>query len=353
MKIFAVSAAILMCASPVVAGGGHKHGGGRRGGGGGYGGGAAAFTSFNTLPSTRVVGAYDIGYASRGFNTYSTGGYGTGVGGYGTGNYAALALQSSSGGAQASGYGVGSYGVGGYGTGNYAALAIQSSSGGGALGYGVGLQQAPLPQGPPPLPQKLGHGHKGVSTAAFVQPVVQAPAYENVEVQEFVSTQGPVVENQVNSYSNKKKYAITHRPVYHKTVYNHYTAHDTINKDVIHHVGEKETRAYDVAGKNVYAGSVSVNHGEKPAGMAQAYYVNAVGAGATGGTGSVGGGLGGAGVYGGLGGAGVYGGPGGAGVLGGSTSIGGIGGIGGISGVGGIGGISGVGGISASPASGL
>jgi hypothetical protein len=33
---------------------------------------------------------------------------------------------------------------------------------------------------------------------------------------------------------------VTHKPVYHKTIFNTYTAHDNIQKDVYHHLRENE-----------------------------------------------------------------------------------------------------------------
>lgn len=130
--------------------------------------------------------------------------------------------------------------------------------------------------GGPPFGHPKKHGKK-----ATIQPV---PTVEDVHVEEFVSTEGPVVENQLNRYNRVKKYSVTHRPVYHKTVVNHYTAHDRVNKEVIHHLGEKEARYFDVAGKEIHGGSVQVQHGD----VGHAAYPSIVGA-ATGGviTGSI------------------------------------------------------------------
>jgi hypothetical protein len=38
---------------------------------------------------------------------------------------------------------------------------------------------------------------------------------------------------------------VTHKPVYHKTIFNTYTAHDNIQKDVYHHLHENEVPAHD------------------------------------------------------------------------------------------------------------
>jgi hypothetical protein len=37
---------------------------------------------------------------------------------------------------------------------------------------------------------------------------------------------------------------VTHKPVYHKTIFNTYTAHDNIQKDVYHHLHENEVPAH-------------------------------------------------------------------------------------------------------------
>lgn len=205
--------------------GGQGHG---RGHGGGHGGGAyVAGTPYVT-------------------GTYTSGAYNP-IGTYNTAGYSALALQSSA-------ANVNSY--------NFEGPFDQGIPAPPIIGHG---------QGPP-----FGHGKKHGKHAK----IQHVPTVEDVQVEEFVSTEGPVVENQLNRYNRVKKYTVTHRPVYHKTVVNHYTAHDRINKEVVHHLGEKEARYFDVAGKEVYGGSVQVQHGD----VGHAAYPSIVGA-ATGGTG--------------------------------------------------------------------
>jgi hypothetical protein len=83
------------------------------------------------------------------------------------------------------------------------------------------------------------------------------------QVQQLVENDGQYVENEVNAYARKKSYtglifffcpsfpsqltsirpcslSVTHKPVYHKTIFNTYTAHDNIQKDVYHHLHERE-----------------------------------------------------------------------------------------------------------------
>jgi len=98
-----------------------------------------------------------------------------------------------------------------------------------------------------------------------VQPIVQEyvqPVAKEVLVEEYYQAEGPILENQVNSYDVETSYAVTHKPVFHKTVYNHITQHDRVNKEVLHHVSESEVRNFEVAGDQIYGGAVEVDHGE-------------------------------------------------------------------------------------------
>jgi len=202
---------------------------------------------------------------------YAAGGYG--VGGYGVGGIGGVG-------------GVGGYGVGGYGVGGVGGYGV-----GGVGGYGVGggvgafnsgynsystgllLEEGGIAGGPghggPPVPPGHGGGGPGGGKHGIggkhggkhgkqIQPVAQ-----NVVVEEYVSTEGPIIENQVNSYDRQTAYAVTHRPVYHKTINNHYSILDKVNKDILHHVGEQEVRHFQVPGEETFAVAENIHHGDQ------------------------------------------------------------------------------------------
>lgn len=202
-----------------LAGGGHGKGGFGKGG----------------------FGKGGFGKGGQGYGGYGAGGFVTGTGpiitgSYVGGPYVARPLVAAS-------YSTGAYAQPGLN--GYSALALQSSSAGAVVAgynsYNVGAY-APAPV----LPSLPAIGH------------LESPV-ENVET--FVSTDGPLLENNVNSYSRKKTVAITHKPVYHKTIHNHYTQHDRVHKDVLHHVGETENRHFNVAGREVSGGAINIQHG--------------------------------------------------------------------------------------------
>jgi hypothetical protein len=208
MKITCTLSAVVV--GLAAAGGGHHGGGGGGafiGGIGGYRSAGLSYQSYGNVPIGRI-GGYRSGIGSIG--GYSAGGYGGGVGAYGN---------------EAS---------------RYAALAVEASSSATTVGAYNTYAYAP------------GRKH-GMAVAA--------PLVEKAVVQQFVENDGQTVNKEVNAYARKKSYTVTHKPVYHKTVYNTYTAHDTVQKDVYHHLHENEARNFDVDGEAFHAGALNVDHG--------------------------------------------------------------------------------------------
>lgn len=273
--------------------------GGGGGGGGGFGGPPGGGASFVALTDFSSGGSPLLGYQSYG---------GGGIGAYGGGGGLGGGIGGGIG-----GYGVGGLGgIGAYDASRYAALAVESSSSASTIGayntyaqgFGVGRNIGGGKHGGgigglalPRLPNIGGGGkHGGKHQAAFI------PQPETVEVQQFVDNEGALLENEVNAYRRKKSYTVTHKPVYHKTVYNQYTAHDTVAKDVYHHMYEDETRHYDVDGEEFHAGALNVNHGKVGHGSYQSLVASSSsgsGAYVAGGYqgGAIGGAIGGGGAY--------------------------------------------------------
>jgi hypothetical protein len=132
-----------------------------------------------------------LGYSSGGFessSSLSSPGYGA----YGGGHGGPL------------GFGIGGGHGGGHG-GRYALDDVISSSLSSSSGY-------------------QGYGkHHGKHQKYHRQPSV-------VQVDQYVSYDGPVLENQVERVNRNKRVVVTHHPVYHQTVVNHVTANDVVNK---------------------------------------------------------------------------------------------------------------------------
>jgi hypothetical protein len=223
-------------------------------GGGGLGGGPPsllALTDFGSGGSPLATATYTSYGQGASAGAYSTGAFQP----YSSGGFQGPSLPNFQGPSAYStgGYNTGGFNLGGADASRYAALAVESSSSASTVGAYNTFAQAPRKhqfRGPPALGLKRGgkHGFK------------QQP--EQVEVQQFVSNEAELVEDTVNAYARKKSYTVTHRPVYHKTTYNHYTATDNIAKDVYHHLYEDEVAHYEVDGEQFNAGALNVNHGK-------------------------------------------------------------------------------------------